>query len=293
MNRSTPLDYQGERTADAIVRYVLDKIKEITTRRLSGKDNSSSSKKESSKPNSEEKKESKVYTDKDVVVLDDETFDSVLMKSKDMWLVEFYAPWCGHCKKLEPEWNQAATDLKGKIKVAKVDATVQQKIAKQFNIKGYPTIMIFPPGSKTQTPVEPYDGPRDASSIVSQALEKLEKYGIVPDVEQLTNESQFKEVCKERVGVCVIALFPHIFDSSAKQRNAYIDELKNATKSSRGKPIHYLWAQGADFFDLEEKLHMSAGYPAVVAINFNKKKYSVCRTAFGTENIKTFVNSKI
>jgi protein disulfide-isomerase A6 len=43
--------------------------------------------------------------------------------SKDIWFVEFYAPWCGHCKALEPEWNTVAADMKGKVKFAKVDAT--------------------------------------------------------------------------------------------------------------------------------------------------------------------------
>ena len=38
-----------------------------------------------------------------------------------MWLVEFYAPWCGHSQKLQPEWNQAATQLQGQIKFGKVD----------------------------------------------------------------------------------------------------------------------------------------------------------------------------
>jgi protein disulfide-isomerase A6 len=290
LNKSKPLDYQGERKAEAIVRYVLDKIREITNSRLSGKGNSSSSS-SSSNSNSNSKKDSKAQTDKDVVILTDANFESTVMKSNDMWLVEFYAPWCGHCKKLEPEWNQAASDLKGKVRVAKVDATVEQSLGSRFGIQGYPTIKIFPPGPKTKTGVESYDGPRDASSIVSIALEKLEKFGVVPDVEQLTNENQFKETCKDRTGVCILALFPHIIDSSAKQRKAYIEELKEATKSARGKPIFFFWAQGADFMDIEDKLHMSAGYPALVAVNFNKKKFSVCRSAFGAENVKTFVNS--
>jgi len=45
------------------------------------------------------------------------------MKSKDIWIVEFYAPWCGHCKKLGPEYKVAAGKLKGQVRLGKIDAT--------------------------------------------------------------------------------------------------------------------------------------------------------------------------
>ena len=44
----------------------------------------------------------------EVVVLTDENFEEAVIKSNDLWLVEFYAPWCGHCKTLEPEWDIAS-----------------------------------------------------------------------------------------------------------------------------------------------------------------------------------------
>ena len=64
----------------------------------------------------------------DVIVLKDSSFDQVL-EDNDIWLVEFYAPWCGHCKNLAPEWSKAATNLKGQVKVAKVDATANTRVA--------------------------------------------------------------------------------------------------------------------------------------------------------------------
>ena len=71
----------------------------------------------------------------DVVELTDSNFDKEVLKSKDMWLVEFFAPWCGHCKNLAPHWEKAATQLKGKMKLGALDATVHQVKSQAYGVK--------------------------------------------------------------------------------------------------------------------------------------------------------------
>ncbi|KAJ3132135.1 protein disulfide-isomerase precursor [Physocladia obscura] len=108
----------------------------------------------------------------DVVVLTDATFKD-WVKAEDLSLVEFYAPWCGHCKALAPEYEVAATALKKEnIKIAKVDCTVEKDVCSEVGVSGYPTLKVFRKGNASE-----FKGERKAPSIIStmkkQALPAL------------------------------------------------------------------------------------------------------------------------
>lgn len=83
----------------------------------------------------------------DVIDLTKSSFDSEV-NGETLALVEFFAPWCGHCKSLAPHYEEAATELKNKhgIKVMKVDCTEQQDLCQEQGIKGYP--YVSPSGSR-------------------------------------------------------------------------------------------------------------------------------------------------
>jgi len=98
-----------------------------------------------------------------VIVLTKDNFQETLA-SNDALLVEFYAPWCGHCKNLEPHYKKAAGILHPEgINIAKVDATIETELAQQHGIQGYPTIKFFKKGKVAGD----YEGERTTEGIVS------------------------------------------------------------------------------------------------------------------------------
>lgn len=101
--------------------------------------------------------------DEPVKVVVGDSFDSMVTTEDKYVLLEAYAPWCGHCKKLEPIYTELAEKLstESDIVIAKMDATENEHSL--MPVTGFPTLRLFKPGSKT--PVD-YQGDRSLKDLV-------------------------------------------------------------------------------------------------------------------------------
>uniref|UniRef100_A0A8C9TJD1 Protein disulfide-isomerase n=1 Tax=Scleropages formosus TaxID=113540 RepID=A0A8C9TJD1_SCLFO len=157
----------------------------------------------------------------DVLELSDSDFDYTVAEHETM-LVEFFAPWCGHCQKLAPEYESAATQLKGTVPLAKVDCTVNSQTCGRFGVNGYPTLKIFRNGQEASA----YDGPRSAEGIVSymkkQAGPNSTPLHSQEGLDTFINNFDASVVGKEKYGhnkSFLTVLLTHLFTIQSKTPN--------------------------------------------------------------------------
>ncbi|KAI6004111.1 thioredoxin-like protein [Pisolithus albus] len=146
------------------------------------------------------------------------TFESVV-NAEPMILVEYFAPWCGHCKALAPHYEEAAAILKDKdIKLAKVDCVDQPDLCQAHGIQGYPTLKVYRRGEAAD-----YTGPRKADGIVSYMIKQS-----LPAVSQVTaaNLTEFQHADKIVAIAYVTSTSdvpaPEFSATAAKHRDDYL-----------------------------------------------------------------------
>ena len=130
-----------------------------------------------------------------VIDLIPDHFDDIVLKSGKPALVEFFAPWCGHCKTLAPVYEELAgvfASAKDKVTIAKVDADANKELGRRFGVQGFPTLKWF--DGKSDTPQD-YSSGRDLESLSSFITEKTglksKKKTVEPSNVEMLNDKTF------------------------------------------------------------------------------------------------------
>ncbi|PSK42957.1 Protein disulfide-isomerase tigA [Elsinoe australis] len=138
-----------------------------------------------------------------VVDLLPDNFDSVVLNSGKPALVEFFAPWCGHCKNLAPIYDELAgvfEHAKDKVTIAKVDADAHRDLGQRFGVQGFPTLKWF--DGKSDKPTD-YNSGRDLDSLKSfiegkTGLKGKGKKAAKSEVEMLTDTTFSQTIGKDK-----------------------------------------------------------------------------------------------
>lgn len=271
-NEDQPIHYDGNRTAGDIV--------ETTLRIAQAKANKVLM--------TEVPKDTQYYLNRtNIIILNDTHFDKHILLSEEMWLVNFYAPWCEYCEKFAPVWVEIGVQLNGKIKVGVIDATTEEIIANKYNIERYPTVKFF--SSKAEKSPIHYDGDYLLNSVTHWALEQMSFFLPDPELIQIVDDYSFQMSCDEKP-LCIFTVLPHIFDCQSKCRNAYLKLLKELGKKFKQHLWGWAWSEASSQPHIEKTLSFGGfGYPALAVINVKKSVYSVFKGSFSDTSMYEFL----
>ncbi|MCB6611603.1 thioredoxin [[Clostridium] symbiosum] len=82
-------------------------------------------------------------------------FDETVLKSSEPVVVDFWAPWCGYCRRLSPAVDRLEAEYEGKIKVAKLDIDTEEELAEKYEVDTIPTLILFKNGEMVDSVVNP------------------------------------------------------------------------------------------------------------------------------------------
>jgi len=113
-----------------------------------------------------------------VINLTPETFDQYLVRKPqgEMWIVDFFAPWCGPCQQLTPIYRKLAKRLQGEAKLGMVDCTEYKHLCQTNDVYSYPTVRLYPPTSAGSTMYIRHQGWRDVENMYYWAFQFLPSF---------------------------------------------------------------------------------------------------------------------
>ena len=198
-----------------------------------------------------------------------ESFQHLVTMSQEPWFIKFYAPWCGHCQAMAPNWVQLGKEMKGKLNIGEVNCDVESRLCKDVHLRGFPTILFFRGGERVE-----YEGLRGLGDFVSYANKAIDIGDGVKDIDAV----EFKEL-EEKEEVIFVYFYDHATTSEdfaalerltlslighaklVKTNSALLaDRFKITTwprllVSRDGRPTYYTALAPQDMRDFRQVLH--------------------------------------
>lgn len=209
--------------------------------------------------------------DSDVVKLTNDNFGDIVGKEK-LVFVKFFAPWCGHCQAMAEDFKKVAAELKGKAVLGDVDATVEEDLAKKYNIDGFPTLKLFADGEE----VVDYNGGRDKESM----MRFIERATVPPfaDIKSADAYTKFVEKNKEKNILVGAELDKETFNKFRKAAFSLRDVMPDS--------IEFALADSAKHVSID---NFSAGDVYLLRIEMDGSHGAVKYDSKGGESIEKFV----
>lgn len=141
-----------------------------------------------------------LFTNSEVVrTLTDDTFDAALNDSQTVWLVDFYSPWCPHCRQFGPQWEQVANvyAASSNVQLGAVDCTREKRVCDQEDIHSYPAVQVYHAGEETIR--MPHKRHIYAPQVARWIAEVLQEHGIQSgvDIDQVYPPKQLRDEGKK------------------------------------------------------------------------------------------------
>ncbi|KAL7936774.1 protein disulfide isomerase [Trichoderma chlorosporum] len=228
-----------------------------------------------------------------VIDLIPSNFDKLVIDSGKPTLVEFFAPWCGHCKKLAPVFEELAQVFdyaKDKVQIAKVDADAERDLGKRFGIQGFPTLKYF--DGKSKEPQE-YSSGRDLDSLTAFITEKTgikpKKKGEMPSSVVMLNNKSFYETVGSDKNVLVAFTAP--WCGHCKNLAPTWEQVAHDFAGDENVVIAKVDAESGDSKAVAQEQGIS-GYPTIFFFPAGSKEHTEYQGGRNEGDILNFINEK-
>ncbi|CCH45112.1 putative secreted protein [Wickerhamomyces ciferrii] len=225
-----------------------------------------------------------------VIEATDKTFDDIVYKSGKDSLVDFYASWCGHCKKLAPIYDELADVYKNTkdVQIVKIECDQNSATCKQFGIKGFPTLKFFKNGQ--DEPIDYNDG-RDVESFTKFIGKNSDAYVYIPKVKSnivQVSDLDFDKTLIES-GKNVFVVFTADWCGHCKSLHPTWEQLAELYKDEDNVIIAEVSTSDAPSDEITKRYGIT-GFPTILTFEANSKNHIPFASSRSLEGLVSWVN---